>query len=280
MNPKFVVTILTTNVESGDARDLSLLFPKSKYKVRIEECIPPLSLVDTENYSAQQQAETLCIDKILSMDKQKYPDCYSLIIKDTSVTVSTPEQIYQLLIQATQQSGWELFYLTKWLDRCDLYKNPQEIKNRTYSFINTFSPNGFQAIMLSPKGRDVILGEIPMKNGRFFPPVTQPIEVQLNENISAGNITAISTIPNIFEYDVNKATTEEDYLKGTLCSPESIEGRIFSRTDPTPLSFIWYVIVIIMIILAAIAFWYLTGGNSNEINNRGSDKESSRSSMN
>lgn len=258
---KFIVTILTTDKNSTTVSNLKRLFPDSRYTVLIEECIPPANLVDTINYTALQQSETICVNKILTENNSNYPDSYSLIIKDTSVTVSTADQIYQLLNQVTQQAGWELFYLTKWLDRCDLYGIPQNVKNKTYTFINTFSPNGFQAIMFSPKGRDVILGKIPMKNGKLFPPVTQPIENQFNQNISNGNITAISTIPNLFEYDINQATTIADFQKGSMCSPNIGVTSTIAGTDQTPLSFIWYIIILIMIIVIIFAIWYLTGGN-------------------
>jgi len=263
----FVVSILTTNKDLSSTRitNLKRLFPESRYVVRVDQCIPPSSLVSTTAYTAQQQAETICINKILSESRTQYPSAYVLIIKDTSITVSTSEQIYQLLNQATEQAGWELFYLTKWLDRCDLYGIPQNVKNKTYTFINTFSPNGFQAIMFSPRGRDVILGEIPMKNGKLFPPVTQPIEIQLNSNIANGNIIAISTVPNAFEYDISLATNTADFEKANLCSDVSLTGGINqnggSGTEQTGMSFIWYVIIIIMVILIVVALWYLFGGN-------------------
>lgn len=256
---KFVVVILTKDKKSTRVANLSRLFPSDNYVLIIRDCIPPSSLVNTTTYSAQQQAETMCINNVLSECRTKYPLSYVTILEDTSVTTSTAEQIHQILIQATQQAGWELFYLCKWLDRCDLYGIPQNVKNKTYSFVNTLSPNGFQAIMFSPRGRDIILGIIPMKNGKLFPPVTQPIAVQLNNNISNGNITAISTIPNVFEYNVNLATNSADFQKGTLCQPVNTPST--STTDQTALSFMWYIIMIIMIILLVVALWYLFGGN-------------------
>jgi len=263
-NSQFIINILTTDVNSNRVNNLKLLFPTTRYVVRVISCIPPKSLVDTTTYTAQQQAETICVTNILNDCRLTYPNSYVLIIKDTSVTVSTADQIYQLLNQATEQAGWDLFYLTKWLDRCDLYGVPQNVRNKTYTFINTFSPNGFQCIMFSPRGRDVILGIIPMNNGKTFTPITQPIEIQLNSNISNGNIVAISTIPNVFDYDVSLATTSADFEKMNTCSANSVIGNNVTNTgtsDKTPLSFIWYIIVIIMIILIVVALWYIFGGN-------------------
>lgn len=261
--PTFVVSILTTDPNSTRVANLKRLFPDSRYIVRVDTCIPPSTLVNTITFTSQQQAESICVNKILTESREQYPEAYVLILKDTSVTVSTMEQIYQLLNQATEQAGWELFYLTKWNDRCDLYGIPQNVKNKTYTFINTFSPNGFQAIMFSPRGRDIIIGVIPMKNGKLFTPVTQAIEIQLNSNIANGNIIAISTIPNIFEYNISLATNSADYEKANLCSATSIAGsrNRTVTTEQTGMSLLWYIIIIIMIILIVVALWYLFGGN-------------------
>ena len=194
---------------------------------------------------------------------KKFPDDFCIVIKDTSVTNSTIDEIAKIILTAIdinknnrhcKKSDWQLCYLCKWLDRCDLYKEEAKIKGVT-KVVKTFSPFGIQAIMFSPDGRDIVIGKEKMNNGKFFTPIRLPLGDQLNENIGLGNINATAIVPNLFNFDVLIATNDADLLKLSECrQPDEIESF-----NPGPIPFLWFVAIVIGVILLAWFFYQFAG---------------------
>ncbi len=193
-----------------------------------------------------------------------FPEDFCIIIKDTSVTNSTTEEIVKIILSAIdinkdnkycKKHNWQLCYLTKWLDRCDLYKEEAKIKGVT-KIVKTFSPLGIQSILFSPEGRDIIIGKHRMNNGKFFiPPINSPLGDQFNLNIGLGNINATCVVPNLFNFNVMLSTNDIDFLKQCECRQPTTE----QSKGPGAIPFLWFVIVMASVILLAWFFYQIVG---------------------
>ena len=157
--------------------------------------------------------------------------------------------------------AWDLFYLCKWLDRCDLYKKCTEKKG--INLVKTYSPLGIQALMFSPRGRDMTLGCIPLRpikdddchqDCEYFTPITLPLDEQLAFVIEDGQMKAIAATPNIFEFDITLAKLNTDLLKMAECRLE-IEEVEDDEVLPGALPLIWFIIIFVGIILLAWIFY-------------------------
>lgn len=152
---------------------------------------------------------------------------------------------------------WELCYLTKWLDRCDLYKVVAKM-NGVPKIVKTYSPLGIQAILFSPKGRDIVLGKSKMKNGKYFTPIVYPLGEQLSQEIGLKNISAVCIIPNLFDFNVMLSQNDLDLLKLSQCRlPDS---NINEETPgPGIAPFLWFLVTVAGVILLAWFFYQFIG---------------------
>lgn len=193
-----------------------------------------------------------------------YPDSYCILIKDTSVTNSTPQEIGDIVLTAiglnrngSKKDNWDLCYLTKWLDRCDLYETLAKIDG-VPKIVKTFSPLGLQAVLYSPHGRDIVLGRQEMGNGEYFTPITPPLGEQLANEIAIKNISASAVVPNLFDYNVMAAQIDVDLLKLAECRlPDDTEELVEIPVGPIP--FYWFLVVVGGIILLAWFFYQFIG---------------------
>lgn len=142
----------------------------------------------------------------------------TLIIDSTSISYASPETIKEVLHDITSNKGWDLFYLTSWLDRCDKYskvrdlETGQEVKGTVYS---TQAPRGLQALMVSESGKGKIFAEkmfFTTGPGKPFFPVTKNIDTYLTETIGNGGLSAQTLSQNLFE-----ASFDDDEYKHNRC---------------------------------------------------------------
>jgi len=193
-----------------------------------------------------------------------YPKNYCILIKDTSVTNSTSHEIGDIVLTAIglnrtgcKKDNWDLCYLTKWLDRCDLYETLEKIDG-VPKIVKTFSPLGLQAVLYSPKGRDIVLGREKMRNGEYFTPITPPLGEQLANEIYLENISAAAIVPNLFDYNVMVAQMDVDLLKLAECRlPDDKDNSVDVSVGPIP--FYWFLVVVVGIILLAWFFYQFIG---------------------
>jgi len=196
-------------------------------------------------------------DQILSA-LEKADDSYILIIKDTSVTVlpSVEDIIRYILVR--NHSNFDIFYLGKWLDRCDLYRNKEVVPYSTASIVATSCPQGLQAAIFSPKGSNIILGRHPMNDGGYFKATElDRLTEQITNNILSGNIKALCYVPNIFDFNVLEAKDDKDFAKTEDCQiPVPIK-----HPDNEGWVNLWsYVIIFIVILLISVVLYYLITG--------------------
>jgi len=206
--------------------------------------------------------ETNQVMNALENSHKHFRKNYTIIIKDTSVTNSdtgTIEEIVSTAIDINinnkhcKKHDWHLCYLSKWLDRCDLYTEEAKIDHVT-KVVKTLSPFGVQSILFSPQGRDIVIGKKPMNNGKFFTPIVLPLGNQLNINIGLENINATAIIPNLFDFNIMLATDNLDLLKLSECrEPSEI------REPPGAIPFMWFIAISVIVILLAWFFYQFIG---------------------
>ncbi len=267
---KIIVYLLTDRPCDSKVKDLIRYLESSRiFDLRVTNIPPPPTLKTCSNLNTQQAIELHRFTTVLTQAACQYPDQYVIVIKDTSVAVPCIESLEATVLKALQLGEWDFCYLTRWLDRCELYRHPVCVPGTMTILVETQSPNGTQAILFSHKGRDVIIGQRKMDNGLYFTPIEVPLGTKMNQSIENGFTTAICAVPNQFEFDVFQATTSADLAKLSDCRrPEAP-----NRTSAIP--FFWFIVVVLGIILIAWALYTIgpsRHGNSKKTNTENKNK--------
>lgn len=175
-----------------------------------------------------------------------------IIIRDTSVSISDTiaVTISEIL---NRDSDFDVFYLCKWQDRCDLYRNPQALGESSV-IVQSSYPQGIQAMILSPSGVAMLKGEKPMSNGaKFDLKAAGCLSEQLAKCIYAGWITAHTVTPNLFEFNVMMANKTSDMKKKQECLDVPI-----SEIQANNQARMWsYIILFLIILLIAICIYQI-----------------------
>ena len=121
------------------------------------------------------------------------PDSFVIICKDTAISSASSATILDV-VEATIESSsypgnqFDLFYLAKWMDRCDQYTNVREVGANGLKLVDTISPNGVLCLMFSPQGVTKFLSSFsPDEN----PIINQPLGQVLNSRISGKNSSSV-----------------------------------------------------------------------------------------
>lgn len=202
-----------------------------------------VTVADTNNDSNQQ------ILDVLYSQASNQPQTSILLIKDTSMSTYTPLELHELLQEVlTRTRDFDAFYLCKWLDACQKHQTYEKhIKSRaTVNY--THGPRGLQCVLLTPKGRDTLLSYYP-QGGKSN---TKSIDDELHDLIFNGYITALCTVPNIVEFDINAATKSSDYAKMNQCAINNTSAT-YGRSYKSVKRYWWLILVIILIFLIALA---------------------------
>lgn len=135
----------------------------------------------------------------------------------------------------------DLFFLCKWHDACNKYVDVENTDNTNHGSTLKWSvqPTATQAIMYTSRSRDYIHNALLT--------ATIPLSDILNINISKGNLLATVFVPNIIDFDIDLATSNEDYNKLNECAP--VQESTTNTTNTA--SILWLIIIIIIIILVA-----------------------------
>lgn len=200
-----------------------------------------------------------------------------LYIKDDSITNAGSDTVRDVICKAIEWHDkgqkWDLFYLSKWLDRCDLYtKNHKLILRLHNSWITqTHSPNGEQAILFSPGGVKRVLGLIKSENGKY---ISQK-HGNITQEIENGSLVAVAITPNLFSFDVLNAKSISDLAKTSECrKPDAYHGignKINGEPDghSTSISkilspFAWFIVVVIIVVFILWVLYHLGAKPSNK----------------
>jgi len=230
---KFIVYILTSDINSQNVKDLSDVFDYKHFIVKYltttnyQESV--INRRDIRNESKTEIKNKYYnknilnrIIKSLTRSYDDYPDGYTIILKDTSICNINKDNLYDIMKNTRKHQDWDICYLCKWLDRCDLY---EDIKSCDYGIdlVRTFSPHGIKSLMFSPSGRNRILGIQPMRNGSYFTPIKSSLDDKLNKSIEKEDLLAVTYNSNIFIYNPLNLKSNKDVIKFSICRPKPHE---------------------------------------------------------
>ena len=233
-----IVYILTDKPNGKNAKYLKRKFNSSLFHVK--------AISIPYNKGGKSEAEMYRFRWCLKNAKKNFPGDYVLIVKDTSITHSSSNDIECVVNKAIENPGWNLCYLCRWLDRCDKYEKGINIEDHGTALVKTTSPNGTQCILFSTSGRDIILGGKKMKNKSYFK-CDHDLGAKLNSEISNDNIKAICAHPNLFSYNVLSGENTGDLAKMSECRAPEVHHDDFG----IPAYFFVIFVIILLFILAA-----------------------------
>lgn len=183
---------------------------------------------------------------------KKCRDNVCLLLRDNSVSICENVEYKIEEIMKRTNLDFDICYLCKWMDRCDLYRDRVPLEGSS-SIVSTSNPHGIQALLVTKRGREILLGERPMNNGeKFNLKLPGSLSDQLAKCIYEKNIEALCIVPNIIEFDVMKATRNEDYNKLRECQDpplDQIRSNNYSQ-------FWAYLIVFLIILLIAVCIFF------------------------
>jgi hypothetical protein len=176
----------------------------------------------------------------LSKAKNRYPHLPVIVIMDNSVTnVKDMERRISTALSSAPNAG--LFYLTKWMDTCSAYSYIEDSIDNGSAFAWTKNPSGAQCILYMPSTRDSLITTLSSSD--------QSVSTILNTWVVQEKVRATTFVPNIVDFDIELATTTDQFLFLNECSnvpPQS--------TDNSALSVVYFIIAIGVVILFAWAF--------------------------
>lgn len=246
------VYILASDPESKKVRKLTSLFSHPMFKLYVINIDDPKDFKERDGISIKDQIKAHRHKWCLNNAREKHRESHAIIVKDTSVSNASVNQIANVISAAIANGKWDLCYLNKWLDRCDLHSDRKPVNGTMSTITKTVEPHGLQAVVYSPNGRDIILGDKEMKNGKLFQdkdkPLDKPLDEKILDNIKNKNIEATTTEPNLINYDVGSAKKPTDYLKANGCNHRSITGKNMQEENQTN-TWLWVILIIVIFLI-------------------------------
>jgi hypothetical protein len=148
-----------------------------------------------------------------------------LYITDTSITDADASTI-EAIVTSLLTNDWDVCYLSKWLDSCDLYGEKKQINKNGTVLVNSVNPHGIQAIMIRPDRFtvDISSGLVSLKDGTkvsFENSLTQTMQ----KLITGKKILATTVSPNLFNVDPSTIQKKEDWIKLNECRQGQINNQ-------------------------------------------------------
>jgi len=199
---------------------------------------------DEDGAKRNEQSRVLQVISDAVSTHHSSPPCI-LVIKSSSTTHLSCDSVYTKICQAVDLLSdesdpcgkWDIFYLCRWLDRCDLHQPSLACPD----LVRTWSPFGLQAVMVSPSGARKLLHQGASKVS---------LDRTLNRMIEQDKLKAISYRHNLFDHTLVGASTDKDLAKLTLC-------RRAPRPAPPMISLEFYVVVVFFCLLVlSVAAWF------------------------
>lgn len=211
------VAVYIIHTDDSRTERVMMMFKNDLFLINEIEIVPPTACpYKLEN--KDDSFEFYQFVKCLNDSKNKYPNSPVIVVKDSSITVSTPDTITEVILNSLKKDNWDIFYLSKYMDLCSQYNNYFDVPETSIKIVHTTSPYGTQALMFTPDMRDIIIGDSKMKDGRRFEVANSAnLNLTLNRYIEDGKINAITTTPNLITPDPDSATDNIDYEKSNEC---------------------------------------------------------------
>lgn len=189
-NKEVIVFVRTADLKSEDFARIAGIFSNGIFRV------VPVTVASAPGTSdIKQEHET--IKKCLEVAEMKYPHNSMIYIKDNSATYMSPSAIAGLVNCQNQLYDWDLFYFANWLDKCNLYSDMKTLFGDVVT-VKSQAPQGVQAIMMSPRGRRLILGKSQLADGQKITfDSSLSLSQGLTQAVTDGKLSAHCAVPSV-----------------------------------------------------------------------------------
>lgn len=189
---------------------------------------------------------------------------YLILCKNTSTSNASSLTIMKMIkeiINNFDNNPWDIVYLCKWLDRCDMYSDRHDFSDSNSKLVRTYSPYGTQCLLISPEGQDKLLELYPSLKSKkkdntsieedsdiHIEHVDATLGIALNQAINDGKLVAMTVSPNLINFDPTKASKSVDYRKTIECrDPPKIYCPDKYTKNNT--AFFWFIIIVLIVFL-------------------------------
>ena len=166
-----------------------------------------------------------------------------LLIKDSSVTNLSPggvEARTKLQTSLALAESADLFFLCKWLDACDKYTDVPGMESKGSSLKWSIQPTATQAVLYRPRARDFV------RDGLLSAP-SLSLSQFLNKNILEEQLSATVFVPNLIDFDIDLAVSNDDFRKLNECSKLATPASSTISQN----ALIWAMITLILLLVVA-----------------------------
>lgn len=178
----------------------------------------------------------------------------TLVIAKTSI--SSPSSSTDIASYVTSFSGmieYDVFYMSKWLDRCDQYEYISSL-SPGLRLVRTYNPHGFHALAFNPGGIEKILDRYhPASN----PVCKIPFGQILNDMISNVHcdfdpLVAVTTTPTMITFDIIECRqNDSDGMRMSECRDIPSPAQPGTSRLSTNLVFFWFLIIAVIVFVTA-----------------------------
>jgi hypothetical protein len=200
-----------------------------------------------------------------------------IIIKDSSISTALPHTLEdvegrkvsgirnKIEIALSKATEVDLYFLCRWNDLCDKNENVNlgPSQDPGLELKKSIQPTATQAIMYTPRMRDE-LRQVLDGLVRSHQTKKKSLGEILNNGVSSGKWRAVVFIPNLVDFDVNLATSVDDFDKLNECARPGYltKKKTTTTTSTTNTSqIIWIVVAIIIVVLLVLIFLRYSRGN-------------------
>lgn len=180
----------------------------------------------------------------------KYHNMPSLIIKDSSLIRISADKFTRIVERITAGvSRTDLFYLCVWNDKCNRQTSLAEVEewdDDTTSWHRSVHPTSTQAIIYTPRARQVITSKLRLLNAE-----THDLGSVLNDMIIKRTLTNAIVDPNIVDFDMALITSNRNYERRNRCLTTPI------LTDVPEQEGMAGAIILIVLVFAVIIIAYI-----------------------
>jgi hypothetical protein len=261
---KVLVYVDTHNVGSDAVRRIDELFFDPLFETSNVRIDPPEGLKVPDGMTFDDAFEQYRInyflnDAVQSHKSESDDPLYVIYVKDSSISSASSDVVRDVVLTALDRPEWDLLYMSKWLDKCNLHTNRVNVEGRNISLVKTVNPKGIQAIMFSPRAIEILLGKRPLPTQAMLT-FNSSVSDVLNQAVSENWLTALATEPNLFHVDpalirdpTELSKTHNCEVPGALTVHEvkkKIEGHNHNMTNSVNgWAIIWLVIIAVLFLL-------------------------------
>lgn len=245
-SPSVLVLIVKGDTRPCDKNidKLHVLFSEPYFSVQVCSVEEPKEFPAHKTLSRTQYLENYTTRKLLAyaaegpyvdnIAQYSWTNLPVLILRDSSISHISSVTMREHIITALQSAPTaDLFFLCKWQDSCHKYTAVTAAASLKWSV----QPTATQAVMYRTRARDYFR-EILLT-------AAVPTSKLINTAVTQKKLSAIVFMPNIVDFDISLATSNDDFDKLNQC---------LAVTEDTTINWVnvaWFVVILIAMILVA-----------------------------